>query len=42
MKTGQTIFNPPHRKNGALNGAGMLKTMPVKEGEIAEVANSVG
>jgi hypothetical protein len=42
MKTGQTIFTPPHRKNGALNSAGMLKKMPAREGEIAAVANSVG
>ena len=27
------IFNPPHKKNGALNSAGLAKKMPVNAGE---------
>ncbi len=29
------IFNPPLKKNGALIKAGMLKRIPVREGEMA-------
>ena len=27
------IFNPPHKKNGALNRVGVAKKIPVKTGE---------